>query len=109
MTAYEYGDAGSAVLPPMFKLGNLLDEADYQKRIVPCVVKLFESTDRATRARLLTTLVHFVGHLQPNVVNEQIFPQVVLGFFDTNPYIRDQTVEVILLFIQKKKFNFNQN
>lgn len=75
-------------------MGNLLDESEYQKRIVPCVVKLFASTDRVTRARLLTTLVHFIGHLQPQVVNEQIFPNVALGFLDTNPYIRDQTIEV---------------
>lgn len=77
-----------------FQLGNLLDESEYQKRIVPCVVKLFTSTDRITRARLLNTLVHFVGHLQPQVVNEQIFPNVAHGFLDTNPYIRDQTIEV---------------
>lgn len=78
----------------VLQLGNLLDEAEYQKRIVPCVVKLFTSTDRITRARLLNTLVHFVGHLQPQVVNEQIFPNVAHGFLDTNPYIRDQTIEV---------------
>lgn len=66
---------------------------------MPCVVKLFTSTDRITRARLLNTLVHFVGHLQPQVVNEQIFPNVAHGFLDTNPYIRDQTIEVISLFL----------
>lgn len=105
ITAYEYGDAGSAILPPMFKLGNLLDESEYQKRIVPCVVKLFASTDRVTRARLLTTLVHFIGHLQPQVVNEQIFPNVALGFLDTNPYIRDQTIESIIHLAPKLNYN----
>ncbi|KAG4078021.1 hypothetical protein HA402_002072 [Bradysia odoriphaga] len=105
ITAYEYGDAGSAILPPMFKLGNLLDEAEYQKRIVPCVVKLFTSTDRVTRARLLNTLVHFVGHLQPQVVNEQIFPNVAHGFLDTNPYIRDQTIESIIHLAPKLNYN----
>ena len=35
------------------QLGNLLSEDEYQKKIVPCVVKLFSSPDRATRARLL--------------------------------------------------------
>lgn len=49
----------------MFKfcvqLGRLLDEAEYQKKIVPCVVKLFASTDRATRSRLLQQLEHFIG------------------------------------------------
>lgn len=79
----------------MFKLGKLLDEAEYQKRIVPCVVKLFASTDRVTRSRLLQQLELFIAHLQPQVVNDQIFPQVAHGFLDTNATIREQTVKVI--------------
>ncbi|XP_058063107.1 N-terminal kinase-like protein [Anopheles bellator] len=105
ITAYEYGDAGSAVLAPMFKLGRLLDEAEYQKRIVPCVVKLFASTDRVTRSRLLQQLDLFISHLQPNVVNDQIFPQIVHGFLDTNPTIREQTVKSIIHLAPKLNYN----
>lgn len=105
ITAYEYGDAGSVVLAPMFKLGRLLDEADYQKRIVPCVVKLFASTDRVTRSRLLQQLDIFVNHLTPNVVNDQIFPQIAHGFLDTNPTIREQTVKSIIHLAPKLNYN----
>ncbi|XP_004523319.1 N-terminal kinase-like protein isoform X1 [Ceratitis capitata] len=105
ITAYEYGDAGSAVLAPMFKLGKLLDEAEYQKRIVPCVVKLFASTDRVTRSRLLQQLDLFIAHLQPQVVNEQIFPQVAHGFLDTNATIREQTVKSIIHLAPKLNYN----
>ncbi|XP_039958589.1 N-terminal kinase-like protein isoform X1 [Bactrocera neohumeralis] len=105
ITAYEYGDAGSAVLAPMFKLGKLLDETDYQKRIVPCVVKLFASTDRVTRSRLLQQLELFIAHLQPQVVNDQIFPQVAHGFLDTNATIREQTVKSIIHLAPKLNYN----
>ncbi|CAD6994443.1 unnamed protein product [Ceratitis capitata] len=105
INAYEYGDAGSAVLAPMFKLGKLLDEAEYQKRIVPCVVKLFASTDRVTRSRLLQQLDLFIAHLQPQVVNEQIFPQVAHGFLDTNATIREQTVKSIIHLAPKLNYN----
>lgn len=71
-----------------------MDEAEYQKRIVPCVVKLFASTDRVTRSRLLQQLEMFITHFQPAIVNDQIFPQVAHGFLDTNPTIREQTVKV---------------
>lgn len=53
VNAFEFGGAGSAVLAPLFRLGRLLEEEEYQRRIVPCVVKLFSSTDRATRLNLL--------------------------------------------------------
>lgn len=105
ITAYEYGDAGSAVLAPMFKLGRLLDEAEYQKRIVPCVVKLFASTDRVTRSRLLQQLDLFINHLQTGVVNDQIFPQIAHGFLDTNPTIREQTVKSIIHLAPKLNYN----
>ncbi|RVE55334.1 hypothetical protein evm_000232 [Chilo suppressalis] len=105
LTAFHYGDAGSAVLPPMFKLGKLLDESDYQKQIVPCVVKLFASNDRTTRSRLLQQLDQFIMHLQNATVNDQIFPQVVNGFLDTNPIIREQTVKSIVHLASKLNYN----
>ncbi|XP_031353468.1 N-terminal kinase-like protein isoform X2 [Photinus pyralis] len=105
ITAFEYGDAGSAVLAPMFKLGRLLDEIDYQKKIVPCVVKLFASSDRATRSRLLMQLEHFISHLQSGTVNDQIFPQIAHGFMDTNPTIREQTVKSVIHLAPKLNYN----
>lgn len=76
MAAFEFGDAGSAVLPPLLQLGRQLPDAEYQRRVVPCVVKLFASNDRATRLRLLQQLDRFVSHLQPATINDAIFPQV---------------------------------
>lgn len=52
------------------QLGTLLDEAEYQTQIVPCVIKLFGSTDRATRIHLLRQLHLFVEHLKPQVSSE---------------------------------------
>lgn len=99
------------------QLGNLLDESDYQKKIVPCVIKLFTCNDRATRSKLLQQMEHYiggfrwenvkslsffclfvflclVGHLQSATINDQIFPQIANGFLDTNPMIREQTIKV---------------
>lgn len=105
LTAFHYGDAGSFVLAPMFKLGKLLDDAEYQKQIVPCVIKLFASNDRTTRSRLLQQLDQFIMHLQNSTVNDQIFPQVVHGFLDTNPIIREQTVKSIVHLSSKLNYN----
>lgn len=101
LNAYEYGSAGSAVLGPLFKVGKLLDTDEYQQKIVPCVVKLFSSTDRATRIHLLQQLDNFVLHLKPSTVDEQIFPHVALGFGDTVPAMREQTVKSMLLLAPK--------
>jgi len=105
INAFDFGNAGSAILAPMFKLGSLLSEDEYQKRIVPCVIKLFSSPDRATRARLLQQLEFFADHLLPNTVNDQIFPHVVNGFVDSNPIIREHTVKSILFLSSKLNYN----
>ncbi|XP_044011872.1 N-terminal kinase-like protein [Aphidius gifuensis] len=105
LAAFEFGDAGCAVLPPLLQLGNKLPDVDYQKRVVPCVVKLFASNDRATRLRLLQQLDRFVNHLQPGTVNDAIFPQVARGFLDTNPAVREQTIKSIVNLAPKLDYN----
>lgn len=43
-------------------------------------------------------LDNFVQHLKPSTVDEQIFPHVALGFGDTIPAMREQTVKVNAIF-----------
>lgn len=94
INAFDFGNAGSSVLVPLFKLGKLLEEPEYQVKVVPCVVKLFSSTDRMTRVKLLQQLDNFVDHLQPATVNDKIFPNIITGFMDTSPVVREHTVKV---------------
>lgn len=109
LNAFEYGNAGSSVLAPMFKIGKHLDTDEYQKKIVPCVVKLFSSPDRSTRVNLLQQIEFFVEHLSHGVVNDQIFPNVVSGFMDTNPVVREATVKAMLHLAAKLNYkNLNE-
>ncbi|XP_057365193.1 N-terminal kinase-like protein [Daphnia carinata] len=105
INAFEFGNAGAAILTPLFKLGSLLSEDEYQKKIVPCVVKLFSSPDRATRVRLLQQLEQFSTHLLPVTVNEHIFPHILSGFTDSNPVIREHTVKSIMFLAPKLNYN----
>ena len=92
INAFEYGNAGSAILTPVFKIGKDLDTADYQAKIVPCVVKLFSSNDRNARFKLLSQVENFVEHLSNKIVNDQVFPKIESGFLDSEPLIREKTV-----------------
>lgn len=105
MNAHEFGNAGASIMPPLFKLSKLLDEAEYQKCIIPVVVKLFGSTDRATRMKLLQQLNTFVEHLSAAIINDQIFGNICQGFSDTNPTIRENTIRAIVLLAPKLNYN----
>ncbi|CAG5124135.1 unnamed protein product, partial [Candidula unifasciata] len=109
LNAFEYGNAGSSILAPMFKIGKLLDTDEYQRKIVPCVVKLFSSPDRATRVKLLQQVEFFIEHLQSDVVNEKIFPNINTGFMDTNPVVRESTIKAMLHLASKLNYkNLNE-
>ena len=53
----------------------------------------------------------FIEHIQTQVVNDKIFPNIVSGFMDTNPVVRESTIKVNITFFpmvhQKKKEHFN--
>uniref|UniRef100_A0A6Q2XKI0 N-terminal kinase-like protein n=1 Tax=Esox lucius TaxID=8010 RepID=A0A6Q2XKI0_ESOLU len=109
LTAFEFGNAGAVVLTPLFKVGKFLCAEEYQQKIIPVIVKMFSSTDRAMRIRLLQQMEHFIQYLNEAAVNSQIFPHVVHGFTDTNPAIREQTVKSMLLLAPKlNESNLNQ-
>ena len=92
INAFEYGNAGSAILTPVFKIGKDLETSEFQAKIVPCIVKLFSSNDRNARFKLLSQIEHFVEHLSKNIVNDQVFPKIESGFLDSEPLIREKTV-----------------
>uniref|UniRef100_A0A8C5DSN2 N-terminal kinase-like protein n=1 Tax=Gouania willdenowi TaxID=441366 RepID=A0A8C5DSN2_GOUWI len=109
LTAFEFGNAGAVVLTPLFKVGKFLSADEYQQKIIPVIVKMFSSTDRAMRIRLLQQMEQFIQYLNEAAVNNQIFPHVVHGFTDTNPAIREQTVKSMLLLAPKlNEANLNQ-
>ncbi|XP_067831818.1 N-terminal kinase-like protein isoform X2 [Heptranchias perlo] len=105
LTAFEFGSAGAVILTPLFKVGKFLSAEEYQQKIIPVVVKMFSSTDRAMRIRLLQQMEQFIQYLNEATVNAQIFPHIVHGFMDTNPAIREQTVKSMLLLAPKLNDN----
>ena len=101
LKAFDYSNAGAQIIAPVFKvnntiasmyvvifislqiqmvcnisfslqIGRLLPTEEYQERIVPCLIKLFESSDRNARYKLLCQLETFVEHLSNKVSNVYI-------------------------------------
>ncbi|CAH8434518.1 unnamed protein product [Schistosoma turkestanicum] len=91
-----YGSAGIEALLPVLRLIPLLSENDFQTYVLPCLIKLFSSPERATRVRLLEHLPDFVQHLQTKCIETQIFGPVSAGFTDTHPVVREATVRAMI-------------
>jgi len=105
INAFEFSNAGSSILTPVFKIGKTLDTKEYQEKVVPCLVKLFSSNDRNARFKLLSQVETFVEHLSNKIVNDQVFPKIESGFLDSEPLIREKTVIAMIHLAPKLNYS----
>ncbi|CAI2178464.1 8859_t:CDS:10 [Funneliformis geosporum] len=98
---FKHVSRGARVLPPIIKIGNTLDDTEYEQLIITAIIKMFAVPDRTIRLSLLENLGSFIDKLSNKIINDQIFQHVATGFTDTAPIIRESTVKSILLIVPK--------
>ncbi|KAF8250647.1 ARM repeat-containing protein [Wilcoxina mikolae CBS 423.85] len=101
LKSVEFGGGGPKVFSAVLKIGEKLSDEEWEASIIPVVVRLFALPDRATRVFLLDNLGRMIEHLSSRVVNDKIFPDMLTGFFDSAPIVREQTVKAVLTIISK--------
>jgi len=101
LKSVEFGGGGPRVFGVVMKISKKLSDDEYESKITPVVVRLFSSPDRAIRVCLLDNLPLMMDHLPQKLVNDKIFPQMVTGFTDTAPVVREQTVKAVLSIVPK--------
>ncbi|KAJ4462887.1 putative SCY1 protein kinase [Paratrimastix pyriformis] len=97
----DLGAVGARVLGCILAVGHALSPDQFEARIVPCVVKMFGSKERSIRAQLLQNLETYHQHLDPKLVTREIWPQLISGFSDTSPALRELTIKSMVFFIPK--------
>lgn len=97
----EFGGGGPKVFNAIMKIGAKLSEDEFESRLVPLIIRLFASPDRAMRVCLLDNLPLMIDRIPQKDINGKIFPMLITGFTDTAPIIREQTVKSILIIINK--------
>lgn len=83
------------------QIASKLDEDTYTSQVTPVLIRLFGSPDRALRVALLDNIPHMIDHLSQKIVNDKLFPQIVTGFGDLAPVVREQSVKSILVIVNK--------
>lgn len=101
LKAVEFGGGGAKVFALVMKISQKLSDEEYDAQITPVVVRLFSSPDRALRVCLLDNLPLMIDHLSQKLVTDKIFPQMVTGFVDLAPVVREQTVKAVLVVVPK--------
>ncbi|KFZ14951.1 hypothetical protein V501_02973 [Pseudogymnoascus sp. VKM F-4519 (FW-2642)] len=101
LKSVEFGGGGPKVFSVVMKIAQKLSDEDFDAKVTPVVVRLFQSPDRAIRVCLLDNLPVMIDRLPQKIVNDKIYPQMVTGFTDVAPLIREQTVKAVLTIITK--------
>jgi SCY1-like protein 1 len=101
LKSVEFGGGGPKSFGLVMKIATKLSEDEYDTQITPVIVRLFTSPDRALRVCLLDNLPLMIDHLSQKLITDKIFPQMVTGFGDLAPVVREQTVKAVLVVVPK--------
>jgi len=101
LKSFEFGGGGNKVFSIILGISEKLSDDDFEKDIQPVIVRMFMSQERPIRMCLLENLTRVIDRLSAKMVNDKIFPNLVTGFIDVVPVIREQTVRAVLVVIPK--------
>ncbi|MCJ1234730.1 hypothetical protein MMC14_002693 [Varicellaria rhodocarpa] len=101
LKSVEFGGGGPKVFSFVIKIGSKLSDEEYEIWITPVIIRLFANPDRQMRVCLLDHLSSMIDHFSQKLVTDKIFPQMVTGFTDVAPVVREQTVKAVLTIITK--------
>ncbi|KAJ4795995.1 N-terminal kinase-like protein [Rhynchospora pubera] len=100
-SSLEFGSAAAPALTVLLKMGAWLPPDQFNTKVLPTIVKLFASNDRAIRVSLLQHIDQFGDSLSSQIVDEQVFPHVATGFADTSAFLRELTLKSMLVLAPK--------
>lgn len=101
LKSVEFGGGGAKAFGVVMKISTKLSSDDFDAKITPVVIRLFQNPDRAIRVCLLDNLPLMIDRLSSKIVNDKIFPNLVSGFTDLAPVVREQTLKSVLTIIGK--------
>ena len=101
LKSVEFGGGGAKAFALVVKIATKISEDEYDSQITPVIVRLFANPDRALRVCLLDNLPLMIDHLSQKLVTDKIFPQMVTGFGDLAPVVRELTVKAVLVIVPK--------
>ncbi|KAL6558094.1 hypothetical protein OROMI_018444 [Orobanche minor] len=104
----EFGSAVAAALTVMLKLGSWLPPEEFSLKVLPTIVKLFASNDRAIFVGLLQHIDQFGDSLTTEIVEEHVrstfnivYPHVANCLSDTSAFLRELSLRSMFVLAPK--------
>jgi SCY1-like protein 1 len=77
LKSVEFGGGGPKAFGVVMTIASKLSNDDFESKVQPVVIRLFNNPDRAIRVCLLDNLPRMIDRLPQKVVSDKIFPNMV--------------------------------
>jgi len=84
LKAFEFGGGSNKVFVIILSIAEKLSDEDFEKEIQPVIVRMFGSQERGVRMSLLENLTKIIERLNPKVVNDKVFPNLVCPQYEND-------------------------
>lgn len=101
LKSLEFGGGGPPVLSAVLKIALKLSDEEFEAKMTPAIIRLFNNPDRAIRVCLLDNLPQMIDRLSQKDISNKIYVAMATGFTDDAPIVREQTVKAVLIIIGK--------
>ncbi|KAI3630247.1 hypothetical protein MIR68_011682 [Amoeboaphelidium protococcarum] len=97
--AVEFGSLDSSYI--VLILNTVLkDQVTFRTKMQDSIARLYASNDRQLRLALLESLHLYIGKLDKSVINDKIFPNLVNGFNDQIPVVREASLKSLVVIVE---------
>jgi SCY1-like protein 1 len=78
LKSFEFGGGGGKVFTIILSIAEKLSDDDFERDIQPVIVRMFACQERGVRMCLLENLGRVIDRLNPKIVNDKVFPNMVI-------------------------------
>jgi SCY1-like protein 1 len=77
LKSFEFGGGGGKVFTIILSIAEKVSDEDFERDIQPVIIRMFSSQERGVRMCLLENLNRVIERLNPKIVNDKVFPNMV--------------------------------
>ena len=77
LKSFEFAGGGGKVFTIILSIAEKLSDDDFERDIQPVIIRMFASQERGVRMCLLENLNRVIERLNPKIVNDKIFSNMV--------------------------------
>ena len=99
--ALSFNQAPHQAILPMLLAAEEIPREQYQKLVIPTVMKLYEAPDKMIRLDLLENLTRYADHVPDAMMDDPLYERLQTGFAHNDSNVREMTLKGALTLVPR--------